>query len=180
MANLEESTKNPTKLSVSARLESLKSHKKRPQAALLAENLASIEKALSEGISRNDVWESLREEGFTLTFKSFLLSLHRLRKKNPVQQGKVPQRPEAPKLPAANPQTVTLGALLPTSPPKPEPNITEQKSKVEEEEDKAYDEYKKSISHLSPTQKGKKLADFLEKQAENRLSPTARKLFGES
>ena len=161
MSNPEESTKNPTKLSVSARLESLKSlksPKKRPQAALLAENLASIENSLLEGFSRQDVWESLREEGFTLTFESFLLSLHRIRKKRAATK-QSPQRPEASKPTVANPQTVPPGAPLSTSQPKPEPNIPGEKSALEKKQE-AYKAFKESIKDRSEREQRKLLEEW--------------------
>jgi hypothetical protein len=47
------------------------------------------------------------------------------------------------------------------------------------EEDKEFEEFKKSIAHLPAVQKGKKTADYLEKKQEGKMSLTTRKWLGE-
>jgi hypothetical protein len=160
--------KKPEKASISAKLEALGSDKKRPQTALVAENLESIERAIERGIPAISIWKALQEEGITLTLRGFETALYRLRKK------KAPQRSEALKPPAANLQAVPPGAQLPTSPPKP-PQV---QSTTEEEDDKAYEEFKKSVAHLPIVQRSKKLSDFMEKQQEARPNYNTRKLLG--
>jgi hypothetical protein len=163
----------------------------RSDSALVGELLGEIDAAMARGVRREVILASLRQHGVSLTLQGFQTALRRKRKERATREAKgtssnknLPtmsaQQKEAPKPTAVNSQTVLSSARPTASSPKLEPNLPEQKSKLEEEEDKAFDEHQKSIAHLSAVQRGKQTADFLEKQAENRMSPTARKLFGES
>jgi hypothetical protein len=149
MTTEESSPKKPTEASVLARLEGLKGDPRRPQTALLAEHLESIERSLARGVPRRAIWEALREEGFTMTFKSFETFLHRLRKRKSAQQGKTPQRPEAPKSTVSNSQAVLSSAQPTASLPKPETNIPVEKSELAKKQE-AYKSFKESLpDHLS-------------------------------
>ena len=162
MAEEQVAPKRPEKASVLARLEALGGDKKRPQTALLAEHLEGIEQAIQRGIPVVSVWKALQEEGFTLTFKSFENALHRLRKRKAGSLTNKPPKTKAqPSVPAVT------------------PSKAQETPEVQTEEDKEFEAYKKSVAHLPIIQRSKKIADFLEKQQENKMSPSTRKWLGE-
>jgi hypothetical protein len=183
MTNQEKSPKttgkSPRKESISERLEGLNTDPRRSQIGLLAENLVAIEKALSRGIPRVVVWEGLREEGLTLTFLSFETCLQRLRKRNAAKESSQPpatpvgMSPLTTKPPAAFPASINPGSTV--SAHKVTQSVKPLQNEEEDEESRAIQEYKKSIAHLPAVQQGKKMADFIEKLGENRMSPTTRR-----
>lgn len=164
----QEGTKRPVKESISERLEKLKTDKRRSQTAILAENLGSVEKALSEGIPRVAVWEALREEGLTLTFKSFETFLHRLRKRGAAQS------------PAPSPPSVRTSSSA-QAPPKPSPAtpttapVSVAPTLAVDTEEAEFEAFKKSIAHLPVVQRGKKTADYYEQKEKTKLSPLVQK-----
>lgn len=180
MTSQESREKKISRESVEARLERLLREAKRPQASLLEENLVSIEQALARGVSRVAVWKALQEEGFTLTFGSFENALHRIRKKKAGAPGGVKSKVsgEASKPPAPN-EAKSAARVMPQSETKPTPpagqvqeeSLTEQ----EERELREYKEFEKTVIHLPVVQRARKLADFLEKQSENRMSLSTRR-----
>lgn len=177
MTNEESKPKRPTEASVLARLEGLRSDRRRPQTALLAENLESVEKSLARGIPRVAIWEALCEEGFTMTFKSFETFLHRLRKRklaasSPKAKAVAPLQATASK-PSVSPAPKENPSQTQTAPQTP--NQPESLTAQEEKELREYEEFKKSVAHLPIIQRSRKLADFLEKQVEARPSYTTRK-----
>jgi hypothetical protein len=145
----------------------------RKDSSRLEDFVDEIEASFRAGVSRPTILATLHKLGFTFQMNGFISALQRIRKKRAATKQPT-QHSEAPK-PTTTPQTVPQGAPLPTSPPKP----PQAQSTREEEEEKAYEEFKKSVAHLSIVQRSKKLADFLEKQAENRPSYNTRKLLGE-
>jgi len=62
-------------------LKALACSRARSETARLRDILDEIETALSAGVSRDAVFNTLREQGFRMTFKSFESALYRIRKK---------------------------------------------------------------------------------------------------
>jgi hypothetical protein len=66
---------------VASALRDLGSSESRSETARLREVFHDIEAALAAGVSRNAILETLHEQGFKMTLKSFESALYRLRKK---------------------------------------------------------------------------------------------------
>jgi hypothetical protein len=155
--------KKPEKVSVSAKLEPLGDDNKRPQTALVAENLESIERAIERGIPMTSIWKALQEEGFTLTFRSFESALYRLRKRKAATHPQAPQRPAASKLPQTSPNISTAPPQADpptTSTPKPGLNIPGYKSKITDKDREEYKALKEAIKDLPDRERRKRMEQF--------------------
>ena len=58
----------------------------RPDAKRLREILGNIEMYLAKGVSRQKIFEALKKDNYKFTFKSFLVTLSRLRKEKNQQR----------------------------------------------------------------------------------------------
>lgn len=95
--------------SVAEALRALADSESRSGTARLRDVFHEVEAALSAGVSRSSVLETLRRKGFQLTENSFASALYRLRKES--REGKI-QKPKdnstaKPSTPAASPQVFT-------------------------------------------------------------------------
>lgn len=77
------------KNSVAEALRALAGSESRSETARLREVFDEVETALSAGVSRTAILETLHEQGFTMTAKSFESALYRLRKQR--EAGKLPK-----------------------------------------------------------------------------------------
>jgi len=77
---------NKTKLL--AELNQLAEGSDRPAAKRLREIHDDIENFIAKGVTREKIYEKLRENGYAITFESFLVTLSRLRKEK--KRGKKP------------------------------------------------------------------------------------------
>ena len=102
------------KNSVAEALRALAGSESRSETARLREVFDEVETALSAGVSRTAILETLHEQGFTMTAKSFESALYRLRKQR--EAGKFPKAKaervhvsasSAAETPAAAPQGLT-------------------------------------------------------------------------
>lgn len=166
--------KSPTPASVAERLERLKKEKRRPQIALLAENLASVEKALSDGFSMREVWEALREEGFTFTFKTFETSLYLLRKRK--AQGQAPKRPSStvttPTQPQATPTQPSSKMGLPVASAPPLPVLPPPLDSNDEQDQAFY----KTIQGLRAMEHGTQMTEYIRKKNAGKPSRIAQQI----
>ena len=71
---------------ISDKLNALANGKNRSATARLREIFDDIEKALHAGAHRKDVYQTLIENGFEITFESFELAVYRIRKKRKEQK----------------------------------------------------------------------------------------------
>lgn len=77
------------KNSVAEALRALAGSESRSETSRLREVFDEVETALSAGVSRTAILETLHEQGFTMTAKSFESALYRLRKQR--EAGKLPK-----------------------------------------------------------------------------------------
>ncbi len=112
-----------SKDSVAEALRALADSKSRPETARLREVFDEIEAALASGVSRAAILQTLHDQGFTMTPKSFESALYRVRKqrmKAGVKPHAAPAVPAQPRgeTPAAAPR-LTPKEEGPTSAPIP-------------------------------------------------------------
>ena len=100
------------KNSVADALRALSDTGGRSETARLKDVLDDVERALSAGISRDDVLKTLKDQGFKMTKSSFASALHRLRKKRQEAQEATKKQERVhgtntPAIPAASPHVST-------------------------------------------------------------------------
>lgn len=66
---------------ISEKLKELTRGKNRSATARLSEIFDQIEAAINAGVRRKDIYQALADSGFEITFASFELAIHRIRKK---------------------------------------------------------------------------------------------------
>lgn len=146
------------KTTLESKLEALAQGNERSQLGRLRDVLGSVEKALSAGATRAQVLNTLREEGFTFTPRSFDSALYQLRKEKATQRTKMP------------PGTTSGGSQPPTSltqttprsepfPTVPLPTSTPE-GKPQEIHDPEYEAFLKTIEHLPPREQNKRKGAF--------------------
>lgn len=84
--------------------------------AFVRGKLTEIEAAIVSGVSHDDVWKALREQGLTLTFNSYMSAVKRARKARGEQPATV-QQPTKVKQ-----QTQAAPTGQPSNEPEPEPD----------------------------------------------------------
>lgn len=96
------------KTSVAEALRTLADSKSRSETSRLREVFAEVEAALSAGVSRSAILETLHEQDFKMTAKSFESALYRLRKQRNAGQLEKPKNVHMHEgIPAAKPQFST-------------------------------------------------------------------------
>lgn len=75
---------------ISEKLKALAQGKNRSNTAKLREIFSQIEEALNAGALRTDVYQALKESGFSFSFASFELAIYRIRKEMKKQNMSVP------------------------------------------------------------------------------------------
>lgn len=107
------------KNSVVEALRALAGSESRSETSRLREVFDEVETALSAGVSRTAILETLHKQGFTMTAKSFESALHRLRKQR--KAGKLPkakaERIHAPLSSAAENRAAAPQGLTPKNNP---------------------------------------------------------------
>lgn len=128
----------------------------RKDSSRLEDFVDEIEASFRAGVSRPTILATLHKLGFTFQMNGFISALQRIRKKRAATK-QLPQRSEASKPTTATQQTISPGAPLSTSQPKPEPNIPGEKSALEKKQE-AYKAFKESLpDHLSIRERSKQL-----------------------
>ena len=143
------------KNSVAEALRALAGSESRSETSRLREVFDEVETALSAGVSRTAILETLHEQGFTMTAKSFESALYRLRKQR-----------EAGKLPKAKAERVHVS---PTSAAAENRAATPQSFTPKGEDETASED----LANLTPEERREKRADrFIKPQATNPLLKT--------
>lgn len=148
----------------------------RSETAHLKHLLEEVEAALAVGVKRELVLEVLHKQGFKFSMRGFETALYRLRKRKKAAAS--PKAKALEQLQEAASKTVTSAApKAGTKPTQPAAQLQQEPlTEQEERELREYKEFEKTVLHLPVVQRAKKLADFLEKQSENKMSPTTRRM----
>lgn len=149
------------KMSLGEKLEALAQGEERSQIGRLRGVLDQVERALGAGVPRKKILETLHEEGFTFTLRSFDSALRNLRREREKKGVTSPKENPSP--------TQAVRTSLPPVPSPPpsvggsssvpvEPIILEMREELRV--------FKDSIKHLPDRERRQKLSDFQEKQDE--------------
>lgn len=76
---------------ISEKLKALATGSNRSATARLREIFEEIEAALQSGVRRKDVYQTLTENGFSISFASFELAIYRIRKAREMGKNKTPK-----------------------------------------------------------------------------------------
>jgi hypothetical protein len=136
--------------------------KGKTETARLRELLPAIEATFGTGVSRQVVFETLKERGFTFSFASFVSTLYYLRKERATK--------------ALSPSKLQPSSQPSAKPSQAAPVSVESSRSEQEAEDAKLVAFKKSIAHLSVVQRAKKISDYHEQEERNRMSPLVQKI----
>ena len=125
--------------------------KGKTETARLRELLPAIEATFRTGVSRQVVFETLKERGFTFSFASFVSTLYYLRKERTTKAPSLssPQPTSQPSQPSPKPSPAVPSAQKP------------HESKATDEDREKYNAFLESIKHLPEKEQRKKHTDYL-------------------